>query len=86
MLNKNGWGFRAFLISGAVLFVALLVTAFLVMRLYSGLPDLSSFLSEPLSYQRISTTQIIIISFFQIFFYNNIIFYIRHSGNMHITD
>lgn len=53
MLNKNGWGFRAFLISGAVLFVALLVTAFLVMRLYSGLPDLSSFLSEPLSYQEI---------------------------------
>ena len=53
MLNKNGWGYREFLFAGAVLFIALLVTTFFVIRLYKGLPDLSSFLTEPLSYQDI---------------------------------
>ena len=53
MLNKNGWGFRTFIIAGAVLFIALLITTFFIIRLYSSLPNLSGFLSETLTYQDI---------------------------------
>lgn len=41
MLNKNGWGFRTFIIMGAVLLIALLITTFFVIRLYSQLPSLT---------------------------------------------
>jgi len=53
MLNKNGWGFREFIIAGAVLFIALLTTTFFVIRLYSELPNLSSTMAESISYQDI---------------------------------
>lgn len=55
MLNKNGWSFSEFLIAGSVIFIALLVTAFFIIRLYSGLPNLSSFISEPLTYEEIES-------------------------------
>lgn len=53
MLNKNGWGYRAFLVCGAILFLALLITTFCVIRLYRGLPNLGNFLLEPLTYSDI---------------------------------
>lgn len=53
MLNKNGWGFRTFIISGAVIFIALLIATFFIIRLYSDLPDLNIFMDEYLSYEDI---------------------------------
>lgn len=53
MLNNKGWGFRQFLIAGAVLFIALIITTFFVIRLYRNLPDLSSIIMDPLTYEEI---------------------------------
>ena len=53
MLNKNGWGFRTFIISGSIPFIALLITSFFIMRLYSSLPNLNEFMLDPLTYQNI---------------------------------
>lgn len=53
MLNNKGWGFRQFLIAGAVLFIALIITTFFVIRLYSNLPNLSSIIMESFTYEEI---------------------------------
>lgn len=36
-MNKNGWGYRDFIIGGSILLIALIVATFFVMRLYSSL-------------------------------------------------
>lgn len=53
MLNKNGWGIRSFIICGAILLLALILTTFFVIRLYSGLPNLTGFMTDPIEYQTI---------------------------------
>lgn len=55
MLNKNGWGYREFLIGGAVLLIALLFATFFIIRLYSGLPNLNTFITDPVEYQDIES-------------------------------
>ena len=55
MLNNNGWGYRSFLIGGSVLLIFLLIATFFIMRLYSNLPDLSSFMLEESTYSDIET-------------------------------
>ena len=56
MLNKNGWGYREFLIGGAILLIALLFAAFFIIRLYSGLPNLNTFIVDPVDYQDIENS------------------------------
>lgn len=53
MLNKNGWGYREFLIGGAVVLLALLFATFFIIRLYSNLPKLNTFLADSVEYQDI---------------------------------
>lgn len=53
MLNKNGWGFRTFIIAGSILFIALIITSFFIIRLYSSLPNLNALMNEPLDYEDI---------------------------------
>ena len=42
MLNKNGWGFRSYIIGSSVLLIALLVATFLIIRLYSNLASIAT--------------------------------------------
>lgn len=56
MLSKNGWGFSEFIIWGAVLLFALIVTIFFVIRLYSGLPSLNSVMESTIDYETIEET------------------------------
>ncbi len=56
MLNKNGWGYREFLIGGAILLIALLFATFFIIRLYSGLPNLNTFIVDPVDYQDIENS------------------------------
>jgi hypothetical protein len=56
MLNKNGWGFRSFIIGGSILLIALLVATFFIIRLYRSLPNLTGFIVDPVDYQTIEET------------------------------
>lgn len=56
MLNKNGWGYRSFLVGGAILLIALLFATFFIIRLYHGLPNLSSAIIDPVDYEMIESS------------------------------
>ena len=53
MLNNHGWGFRAYLIGSGVLLIALILATFLIMRLYSGLPNLADAVEGAKTYSTI---------------------------------
>ena len=53
MLNNHGWGFRAYMIASGILLIALILVAFLVTRLYSGLPSLETAMENTKTYSTI---------------------------------
>lgn len=55
MLNKNGWGFRSYIICSSILLLALLTATFLIIRLYGGLPNMENSLIDSFDYEQIES-------------------------------
>ena len=43
MLNKNGWGYRSYVIGSSILLLALLIATFLIIRFYRALSSINGY-------------------------------------------
>ena len=43
MLNKNGWGYRSYVIGSSILLLALLIATFLIIRFYRALSNINGY-------------------------------------------
>ena len=55
MLNNHGWGFRSYIIASGVLLIALIIATFLIMRMYSALPNLETAVNGEITYKSIES-------------------------------